>query len=186
MLMIAAPHQKPTSVIKQISIYFFSALSILFFLQSIADAHNRIHGPGKKVACFMADNFPTVDAPGIDPAMLKESLQDCDVEYFKSIESINTNLTADRFSVLVLPYGSAFPVDAWQTIQSFISHGGSLVVFGGYPFHQPVIEDHGKWVLGTPQPTYAHRLLIGPADSLLLDSSPFYSKNSPDDFTGGF
>ena len=178
MLMIAAPHQKPTSVIKQISIYFFSALSILFFLQSIADAHNRIHGPGKKVACFMADNFPTVDAPGIDPAMLKESLQDCDVEYFKSIESINTNLTADRFSVLVLPYGSAFPVDAWQTIQSFISHGGSLVVFGGYPFHQPVIEDHGKWVLGTPQPTYAHRLLIGPADSLLLDSSPFYSKNS--------
>ena len=41
-----------------------------------------------------------------------------------------------------------------------------------------MIEDHGKWVLGTPQPTYAHQLLIGPADTLILGSSPFYSNNS--------
>ena len=163
---------------KRIPFYLFSVLSLLVFFQSIADAHDRIGGSGKKVACFLADKFPTVDAPGIDPTTLKGSLQDFDVEYFKSIESLNTNLTADNFRVVVLPYGSAFPVGAWQAIQNFISHGGSLVIFGGYAFHQPIIEDHGRWILGTPQPTYAHRLLIGPADRLLLDSSPFYCKNS--------
>ena len=163
---------------KRISFYLFSVLSILFFFQSIADAHDRIGGSGKKVACFLADKFPTADAPGINPTTLKGSLQNFDVEYFKSIESLNTNLTADNFRVVVLPYGSAFPVDGWQAIQNFISHGGSLVILGGYPFHQPVIEDHGKWILGTPQPTYVHRLLIGPADTVLLDSSPFYCKNS--------
>jgi hypothetical protein len=119
MLIIAAPHQKPISMMKRISFYLFSVLSILFFFQSIADAHDRIGGSGKKVACFLADKFPTVDAPGIDPTTLKGSLQDFDVEYFKSIESLNTNLTADNFRVVVLPYGSAFPVDGWQAIQKF-------------------------------------------------------------------
>ena len=178
MLNTGSSDRKLTSLIKDISFFFFSALSIVFFIHSIASARDHASGSSKNVACFLADNFPTVDAPRIDPTTLKESLQDFDVEYFTSIGSLNTNLTTDKFRVLVLPYGSAFPVDAWQTIESFISHGGSLVIFGGYPFHQPVIEDHGKWVLGTPQPTYAHQLLIGPADTLLLDSSPFYSKNS--------
>ena len=178
MLNIESSDRKAAFPINYVSFLFFSALSFVFFIHSIANAHDHANGSGEQVACFLADAFPTVDAPAIDPATLKESLKNFHVVYFKSIELLERDLTADNFKAFVLPYGSAFPVDAWQAIQNFISHGGSLVVFGGYPFHQPVIENHGKWILGTPQPTYAHRLLIGPADMLLLNSSPFYSKNS--------
>jgi Cellulase (glycosyl hydrolase family 5) len=165
-------------MIKHLSIYFLSVLSILFSVHSVATAHDHFNGSEKKVACFLAADFPTVDAPAIDQKILKESLGKFNVEYCKTIDQLNTSLVAANIRVLVLPFGSAFPVDAWPAIQDFISRGGSLVLFGGYPFHQPVIEDHGRWILGTPQSTYAHRLLIGPADSLILDSSPFYSKNS--------
>ncbi|HEY0789186.1 MAG TPA: hypothetical protein VGE86_11110, partial [Thermoanaerobaculia bacterium] len=44
--------------------------------------------------------------------------------------------------------------------------GGNLVVLGGAPFHQPVRFVGGRWVAGVRQPTYAHELLIGPAEAL--------------------
>ncbi|MEM8934212.1 MAG: hypothetical protein AAGE94_23665, partial [Acidobacteriota bacterium] len=65
---------------------------------------------------------------------------------------------------LILPYGSAFPLEAWTEIHFFVERGGSLVVLGGAPFHQPVLVDDGEYRLGVRQPTFAHRFLIGPAD----------------------
>jgi len=165
-------------MIKHLSIYFLSALSIISSIHSVANARDLANGSGKKVACFLAAGFPTIDAPVIDQKILKESLGTFDVEYCKTADQLTTSLAAGNVRALVLPFGSAFPVDAWPAIQDFISRGGNLIVFGGYTFHQPVVEDHGAWILGTPQATYAHRLLIGPADSLILGSSPFYSKNS--------
>lgn len=163
---------------KRIWLSMLFVFLVILFSNSTANAGDYAAAFGKKTACFLADGFPTVDAPRIDPNMLKESLKEFDVEYFKNIDSVNANLTTGNFSALLLPYGSAFPVDAWETIYNFILHGGNLVILGGYPFHQPVIKDHGNWILGTPQPTYAHRLLIGPADTIVFNSSQFYSKNS--------
>ena len=142
-----------------------------------ANAHGQRYMSGHKVACFSANDFPTIDAPAIDAKTLKDALKEFDIEYL-SLESLNANLTVEKFRALVLPYGSAFPAEGWQKIHDFISHGGSIVVLGGYPFHQPILEDHGTWIPGTPQPTYAHQLLIGPADTITLSSSPFYQKNS--------
>ena len=72
--------------------------------------------------------------------------------------------------MLLLPYGSAFPVDAWPAIRDFVRAGGSLVVLGGAPFHQPVRLEKGAWTAGFRQPTYARELLIGPAQELDLAS----------------
>ena len=41
-------------------------------------------------------------------------------------------------SVLVLPYGSAFPAESWPAIRAYLKSGGGLVVLGGAPFHVPV------------------------------------------------
>ena len=154
---------------------FSLAFLAFFFIQPGLYAGRNAE---KNVACFLADNFPTVDAPVIEPAALKKSLRGFTVEYLNTAQALNKDLTNDKFGTLVLPYGSAFPVDAWQTVRNFIAQGGNLVVLGGSPFHQPVMEQNGKWVLGTPQSTYAHMLSIGPADPIELNSSIFYSAGS--------
>ena len=43
-----------------------------------------------------------------------------------------------RRTSLLLPYGSAFPLEAWPAIRGFLKAGGGLVVLGGAPFEQPV------------------------------------------------
>ncbi len=158
-------------------VLFFAVIASTFMAVQL----NAQTGPASlngKVACFLSDGFPTVDSPRINSATLKHALNGLNVEYFHSVRQLNEKLNVSDFRLLVLPYGSAFPVGAWDAIHGFLSNGGSLVYLGGYPFHQPVLGDHGSWIMGTPQPTYAHELLIGPADSIVLDSSPFYSKGS--------
>jgi hypothetical protein len=66
---------------------------------------------------------------------------------------------------LILPYGSSFPLEQWPQIRTFIRRGGNLVVLGGAPFHQPVLRNNQ---LGRRQPTWAHELLIGPADEITI------------------
>ncbi|HEU5163870.1 MAG TPA: hypothetical protein VFV54_12030, partial [Thermoanaerobaculia bacterium] len=82
-----------------------------------------------------------------------------------SVEALAASLAGDS-DTLVLPHGSAFPVDAWPAIASFLRRGGNLVVLGGAPFHQPVRFAGGSWIEGFRQPTYAHELLIGPAEAI--------------------
>ncbi len=80
--------------------------------------------------------------------------------------ALASGLGKGGYSVLVLPYGSAFPLEAWPAIRDFVKQGGGLVVLGGAPFHQPVRQEAGRYVLGPRQPTFAHELLIGPSDEL--------------------
>jgi hypothetical protein len=128
------------------------------------DAWNPDRAP--RAAIFRVAGFPTADAPAIDDATMAEALKDLPVDVLASEEAINAKLKLRDYDVLVLPYGSAFPLGAWPAIRAFIEKGGGLVVLGGAPFHQPVRWDSEKWVLGPRQPTYAHELLIGPAEMI--------------------
>jgi hypothetical protein len=64
---------------------------------------------------------------------------------------------------LILTYGSAFPLDAWDAVRAFIWDGGGIVVLGGAPFHQPVTwqadaqgtAGGGRWIAGPRQPSFA-------------------------------
>ena len=109
------------------------------------------------VAVLRIQGFPTVDAPVIAQSTLDEALRGL------AVESVSTLADLGRFGTLVLPYGSSFPLDEWPHIRTFIARGGNLVVLGGAPFHQPILKGN---VLGTRQPTWAHELLIGPADEV--------------------
>lgn len=126
----------------------------------------RDPGHPPRAAIFRARGFPTVDAPAIGDAVLAEALAGLPVDRLGSVAALERDLDPARYDVLVLPYGSAFPLEAWPAIRDFVSAGGGLVVLGGAPFHQPVLaEDGGGWRLGARQPTFARELQIGPAEA---------------------
>lgn len=115
----------------------------------------------ERIAVFRANGFPTVDAPVIPQATLNDALGGLPSDTLDSLEK----LSSQEHDLLILPYGSAFPVDVWPSIRGYLQGGGSIVVLGGAPFHQPVRQTKtGKWQLGTRQPTFAHELLLGPAE----------------------
>ncbi len=117
-----------------------------------------------RAALFRAPGFPTIDAPAIDPATLDRAVAGLPVDVLGSVAALERDLRLRRYDVLVLPYGSAFPLDAWAVIRAFVKRGGGLVVLGGAPFHQPVREVDGGFELGVRQPTFAHEFLLGPAE----------------------
>ncbi|HSN68480.1 MAG TPA: hypothetical protein VLV48_04505, partial [Thermoanaerobaculia bacterium] len=118
-----------------------------------------------RIAVFRASGFPTVDATPIAERTLGDALAGESFEMIGTAEALAASLGGES-DTLILPYGSAFPVDAWPAIASFLRRGGNLVVLGGAPFHQPVRFASGSWVEGFRQPTYAHELLIGPAEPI--------------------
>lgn len=133
--------------------------------------HQAADRVSPRVAVFQALGFPTVDAAAIPPAVLEQALAGLPVDVLGSAEALRAGLEPGRADVLVLPYGSAFPLDAWDAIRQFVGNGGSLVVLGGAPFHQPVLGAAGEgaaggWTMGTRQPSFAHDLLIGPAEAI--------------------
>ncbi len=156
------------------SLLWISACLCLLWLTPGTTICRQGSGRPAQIICFQSNTFPTVDAPRIDPATLKDALKGYDVAYPENTESLNRELNGAGSSLLILAYGSAFPVGSWQSIRSFISRGGGLILLGGSPFHQPVMENSGRWVMGTLQPTYAHELLIGPADEIDIRSDPYY------------
>jgi len=61
--------------------------------------------------------------------------------------------------LLVLPFGSAFPADAWEALQKYIETG-NLLVLGGRPFFVPIYRDSTGWRAEKMQNTYARYLGI--------------------------
>lgn len=120
--------------------------------------------PAGRVAVFRAAGFPIVDAPVIAPATLDEALAGTSATPYATAPALADALRRGQADVLLLPYGSAFPVEAWPEIRAFVERGGGLVVLGGAPFAQPVRAKGSAFALGTRQPTFAHDLLIGPVD----------------------
>lgn len=49
--------------------------------------------------------------------------------------------------LLVLPYGSVFPEEAWPAIKQFLDRGGDLLVLGGRPFTRAAYREQGQWRL---------------------------------------
>ncbi len=117
---------------------------------------------------FRAPGFPTIDAPPIDDDVLDAAFRGLSVERATSVSQLSDRLHLHDVDVLVLPYGSAFPVDAWPRIQTFLRNGGGLAVLGGAPFHEPVRSEGGAWIRGPRQTVFAHDLLIGPAEPIAI------------------
>jgi len=110
-----------------------------------------------KVVVFWQPGFPTVASRPITRPILEKALQGLD-PVFADEAALSAAATFAGSDLLILPYGSAIPVDAWKPINAFLDNGGSLLVLGGQPLRVPVTLVNGKYVAADPQDTYSRAL----------------------------
>ena len=77
------------------------------------DDDHRDPSRAPRALVFRAAGFPTVDAPSIDDGVLDAALSGLPVDRASSVSELVSRLRLRDVDVLVLPYGSAFPVEAW-------------------------------------------------------------------------
>ena len=97
-----------------------------------------------RVAVFFEAGFPAVDIQPIPEAALREALAGLDVELL-SAARLPSDLARSRYDTLVLPFGSAYPEEAWPAIKRFLEGGGNLVNVGGRPFAVAVSRRGSTW-----------------------------------------
>ena len=112
-----------------------------------------------RIAVFFDESFPAVDGVAADKTVLQQSFGSWNVVYLNSGD-LKKQLSASAHDVLVLPYGSAFPKEAWSSIIKFLQAGGSWVNLGGAPFSVPVVRDGTGWRPEVRQTEYHQRLGI--------------------------
>src|SRR4051795_10926158 len=120
----------------------YLATSVLLLLSTL---------PGfAKVVIFWQSGFPTVGSEPISRPALEGALKGEEQVYIGS-DALKQPTTLAGTDLLVLPYGSAFPAEGWQSIIAFLRRGGNLLVLGGQPFRVPISAVNGSFVEGQPQ-----------------------------------
>ncbi|HEX4006821.1 MAG TPA: alpha-amylase family protein [Acidobacteriaceae bacterium] len=109
-----------------------------------------------KVVVFAESGFPVVSSQPVSRETLAAALGPDAT--FAGIEELSKPQTLHGASLLVLPYGSALPVDAWDAIEAYLHSGGNLLVLGGQPLRVPVTGHAGDFHERYPQDTYARSL----------------------------
>jgi hypothetical protein len=110
-----------------------------------------------RVAVFFERGFPAVDVDPIPESELREALAGRDATFLPA-DRLAAELDASRFDVLVTPFGSAFPADAWPAILAYLQAGGNWVNLGGRPFGVPVWRFPGGWTAASPSSAYYKKL----------------------------
>src|SRR5438034_996036 len=77
-----------------------------------------------------------------------------------SADQLPVMLASPSTALLVLPYGSAFPEQAWPDIHQFLQRGGNLLVLGGRPFSRSAFHDNAGWHLRDYNVRFMRALMI--------------------------
>jgi hypothetical protein len=125
---------------------------IILILSPFASAQDQ----GKTVI-FWQTGFPTVSSQPIDQETLSSALGMTNT-VFANLAELNVSATLDHVDLLVLPYGSAVPANAWKSIHGYLNHGGNLLILGGQPLRVPVSFQDGAYREERAQDSYASAL----------------------------
>jgi hypothetical protein len=112
-----------------------------------------------RTVVFWQPGFPTAGSQPITRETLAKAL-DGAATVFASLDALRDSTTLNGADLLVLPYGSAIPVEGWPAIQAYLRTGGDLLILGGQPLRVPVTSVNGKFVADRPQDTYSRDLGI--------------------------
>ena len=107
-----------------------------------------------QVIVFWQPGFPTVASQPVDRATLSAALD----PGFLDLKGLEAPGALARCELLVLPYGSSVPTDAWKAIEAYLQQGGNLLVLGGQPLRVPVTQVGATFVPARPQDTYSRAL----------------------------
>src|SRR3984957_8934767 len=108
-----------------------------------------------QVAVFWQPGFPTIASQPLERATLAAALTD---PAFLDLKTLQAPGSLENAELLVLPYGSSVPTDAWKSIEAYLQHGGNLLVLGGQPLRVPVTQVGASFVQARPQDTYSRTL----------------------------
>ena len=117
--------------------------------------------------------FPAADSAPAPDALLQHVLPDAQLA---STSELKNRLNSAK--LLVLPYGSAFPEDAWPEIYGYLQRGGNLLVIGGRPFTRAAYRDGSTWKLRDYSVRYTRPLMMDQyqdtpgSDGLKFESNP--------------
>ena len=112
------------------------------------------HGVAQ-IVVFWQPGFPTVASQPVDRATLTAALHPA----FLDLEALRAPGALDNTELLVLPIcNSAVPTDARKAIESYLQHGGNLLVLGGQPLRVPVTRAGATFTQDRPQDTYSRTL----------------------------
>lgn len=96
------------------------------------------------VIVFNESNFPSADSAAPTSTQLASLFPSANM---KMADKLPAALSLSSSRLLVLPYGSAFPEQAWPAINHFLEGGGNLLVLGGRPFARAAYRDSNGWHL---------------------------------------
>jgi len=111
-----------------------------------------------KTVIFFEKDFPTIENSKISRQSLEKAFSSANPR-FVNLSDLQKKKILTAGDLLVLPYGSALPVDAWETINLQLNQG-HLLVLGGRPFFIPVYRNGNGWRTDYPQNTYSRYLGI--------------------------
>src|SRR5271165_4462545 len=77
-----------------------------------------------QVIVFWQPGFPTVASQPVDRATLSAVLH----PDFLDLRGMQAPGALAKCELLVLPYGSSVPTDAWKAIEAYLQQGGNLLV----------------------------------------------------------
>ena len=127
--------------------------------------------PATHIVVFLQPGFPTVESEPVTQATLAGALGGSPA--FATVDQLRSGSALDGASLLVLPYGSAFPASAWPAIEHYLKGGGNLLLLGGQPMRVPVLGDHeGAFTPLAPQDSYSHAIDFRHSYAVPLGNSP--------------
>ena len=123
---------------------------LLWPANSAADDHSPI-------VVFNDSGFVAADTAAPSQAQLQKMFSG---SRLVSLEQLDAQLANPATHLLVLPFGSAFPENAWPAIYNFLKGGGNLLVLGGQPFTRAAYRDPGGWHLRDYSVRFTRPLMI--------------------------
>lgn len=110
-----------------------------------------------KVVVFWQEGFPTLESQPVPREALEKALEG-QRPVFASLDELNKLETLRDAELLVLPYGSAVPANAWAAALKYLQAGGNLLVLGGRPFTIPVHKEADGFVADRTETAYSRQI----------------------------
>jgi len=97
---------------------------------------------------ILSENFASQPSHA-DSVELKTYLetQNINVRLISALElSDKEFLVREKVDIVILPYGSNFPLSARDAFINYLKNGGAFISLGGYAFDDLMIQREGKWI----------------------------------------
>ena len=106
---------------------------------------------------FSEPGFPAADSASPSSQQLAAMVPGAQLA---NVDQLSTLLAAPATRLLVLPYGSAFPEEAWPAIKQFLDRGGNLLVARRHALHPRRLSRSRGWHLRDYSVRFIRPLMI--------------------------